>query len=76
MFAVSPEAAAASWAGLRKLWKGVVRFRSSLLVHFKLSNSRQQKYGVINQKDGASQHRLGEFMNEFLSGYTQILDLP
>ncbi len=47
---VSPEAAAASGAGLRKHWKGVVRFISPLLVHFKLSNSCQQKYGVIIRK--------------------------
>ncbi len=35
---------------LRKHWKGVVRFISPLLVHFKLSNSCQQKYGVIVRK--------------------------
>ncbi len=35
---------------LRKHWKGVVRFIPPLLVNFKLSNSCQQKYGVIVRK--------------------------
>ncbi len=71
---------------------GVVHFISHLLVHFKLSNSRQQKYDVVFIYYYASKHRLGEFMNELvkgmsqnyvftyppaiLSGYMQILDLP
>ncbi len=33
-----------------KHWTGVVRFISPLWVNFKLSNSRQQKYGVIVRK--------------------------
>ncbi len=45
---MSPEAAAASGAGLQKHWTGLIR--SPLLVHFKLSNSRQQIYGVIIRK--------------------------
>ncbi len=32
--------------------KSVVRFIYPLLVHFKLSNSHQQKYGVIIRKRG------------------------
>ncbi len=47
---VSPEAAAASGAGLRKHWKCVVHSISPLLVHFKLSNSPQQKNGMIIRK--------------------------
>ncbi len=47
---VSPEAGSSFRAGLRKHWKGVVSFISHLLVNFKLSNSRQQKYCVIIRK--------------------------
>ncbi len=65
---------------------------SSFHISFILSNSRQQKYGMIIRKTVLRRHRLGEFINElvkglsqndvvtypytFLSGYTQILDLP
>ncbi len=45
---MSPEAASAT--DLRKHWKGVVHFISPLLVNFKLSNSRQQKYSTIIRK--------------------------
>ncbi len=71
---LSPEPEA-SEAGLRKHLKGAVRFISPLFVNFKLSNSRQQKYGMIIRKTELRKHRLGEFMNELVKGFHKTMML-